>query len=407
MSSFILPFYCRIFASGLLLSFQKQITTTTTNVAPSAFMIFEYISKIASSLALSSLNTLPSGDASDAAKRIMLDGARKHDFHLLLLMTFLVVVGVVFEGPEIAHDVKAAWLRCRGKKIRNREAAPWITLAAAFGWLVIVIGVAGEGYWESAVSNDDGKIQAFDEAKLADATIKSNSAVADAVTLANSFGGLHKFVEAEERKIDQDLAGFKTYANDENQRTAALLTDLNRDRKELDKARAEAVAADQEAQRALAADNARHALRNLDTSQQKRIATAMSAWKTVPPVSGSGMRQQIAAVFSTSPSFDPSRLADQIADALGPQGGAGWFISRNPVTFGVAKAAYGVVISGTSTRRSKDVESALAAALSKEGILVNVAPTPNPGCEIMKMTNEEMEVKSECSEIVVMVGDHP
>ena len=112
------------------------------------------------------MSVLSGADASESAERIKLESIRTHDFHLLLWMTALVAIGVIFEGPEISHEVRTAWLRCRGRRTRVREAVPWITLAAAFGWLLIVIGVAGEGYWDAAVSHDDQAITSFDEDKL-------------------------------------------------------------------------------------------------------------------------------------------------------------------------------------------------------------------------------------------------
>ena len=132
-------------------------------------MMNTYALNIASSLALA-LASSPLGEsAADKAKRLQLEGFRNHDFHLLLVMTALVAIGVIMEGPEIVHEARNAWLQCRGRRVRHRSIAPWITLIGALGWLFVAVGVAGEGYWEVQVSHDDEAITSFDEQKLGDA----------------------------------------------------------------------------------------------------------------------------------------------------------------------------------------------------------------------------------------------
>ena len=82
------------------------------------------------------------------------------------------------EGPEVFHD-SASVLRPT-----NEAAKPWIKLLAGIGWLFIVIGVVGEGYFEARVASADVDIQAFEHSRVGDI---GNEADAVAAKLQNAF----------------------------------------------------------------------------------------------------------------------------------------------------------------------------------------------------------------------------
>jgi hypothetical protein len=311
------------------------------------------------------------------------------------------------EGRELWYDITSIVIGWRFKRrfhcsLPEVHAPNSAKLLAVVGWIFIVVGVAGEFVADSFLSRADGYVQKFDEILLADTTAKSNSAAADAISLANRFGGLHSFVVTQEGEIDREFEDFKEYANDENKRTEELVTELNRDREKLDKSRIDAVAAANEAKQALAAVNAARKWRTLDQDQQERIAAAMSAWTHIP--GGTGVQQ--VAVFPINQLTESMSLANQIAFVLGstPKG-AGWSINRNRVNFGTEWVVLGVGILTSSNARGQAVAAALAAALNNEGIFANVLHPPRSGCEQTSVKNPDADAF--CSQISVMVGDHP
>jgi hypothetical protein len=114
----------------------------------------------------------------DAAVRSDLESLRFSYFVKLLVLTGFVFVGLGFEVGEILHDVIGYFRR---RKIdweyeatpafirEKREPSHKIKMFAAVGWLLIVIGVGGEGYFEGFVSWADSTLQTFNNILLADA----------------------------------------------------------------------------------------------------------------------------------------------------------------------------------------------------------------------------------------------
>jgi hypothetical protein len=92
-------------------------------------------------------------------------------FNWLLAATGLVVVGLVLEGPELWHDITSIVRRWHFKRrfhfsLPEEHSPDWVKLLAFVGWLLIVIGVAGEYVADSFVSKADGYVQTFDEILL-------------------------------------------------------------------------------------------------------------------------------------------------------------------------------------------------------------------------------------------------
>lgn len=209
-----------------MLNFQAHAHGVIMRTIPRIFAMTTFVLNIASSLALS-LGSSPQGEsAADNAKRLQLEGFRSHDFHLLLGMTVLVAIGVIMEGPEIIQEARNAWFQCRARRVRRRSIAPWITLIGALGWLLVAVGVAGEGYWEMQVSHDDVAITSFDEGKLGEAEITAGAANERAgkleaanISLQNEVGAARR--EADLSELDAASAR-KEAAVAENDRASAL-----------------------------------------------------------------------------------------------------------------------------------------------------------------------------------------
>lgn len=238
-----------------------------------------YILKVVSSLALSLASSRLLGESpADKARRLQLEALRSHDFHLLLVMTGLVAIGVVMEGPEIVREARNAWLQCKGNRKRHRSIAPWITLIGALGWLFVAVGVAGEGYWEARVSHDDEAITSFDEQKLGDA----EQAAAAANKLAGELGvkvdELPSFVAKKEGELTGNIAQFQLYAHSVERQTASDLKRLREDTDALNKARDDATAAAKQAETERAAAEAVIAPRYLTPQQQTEFVAKTAAF---------------------------------------------------------------------------------------------------------------------------------
>lgn len=93
-------------------------------------------------------------------------------FHCLLYSIYLVVVGLCLEGPEVVHDFRNLF---RASDL-ERKASKWIKFAATVGWLCIVLGVAGEAYFDARVSSGDTQLQAFNTSLLIEAQREGTNA---------------------------------------------------------------------------------------------------------------------------------------------------------------------------------------------------------------------------------------
>jgi hypothetical protein len=102
-------------------------------------------------------------------------------FNWLLFATALVVLGLVLEGPELWEEIRTIIRRWRfrhGLRSSSEEHGPdWVKLLAFVGWILIVLGVAGEYVADSFVSKADGFVQTFDETLLAEAERASSEAI--------------------------------------------------------------------------------------------------------------------------------------------------------------------------------------------------------------------------------------
>jgi hypothetical protein len=97
-------------------------------------------------------------------------------FNRLLISTAVVVIGLLFELPEIWHDSIRAIRDLRHSSRPTAELPSWMKLLISLGWLLIVVGVVGEFVADSFVSKADGIVQTFDETLIADAQRKTGLA---------------------------------------------------------------------------------------------------------------------------------------------------------------------------------------------------------------------------------------
>lgn len=140
--------------------------------------------------------------------------------------------------------------------------------------------------------------------------------------------------------------------------------------------------------------------RGFSKEQFRTIASQMSEWATLP---GTEIKQD-AAVFSVSNSFESASLADQIAAVLKE---AGWNINRFPVNYGKSYSISGIGILTSSNPRGIAVGEALSKSLMSERIFTFIIPEKRSGCEEQNMDAFKIRTNAWCSQISIIVGDHP
>jgi hypothetical protein len=107
------------------------------------------------------------------------------NFHRLLACTFTVGFGLLLEFPEIVHDMRE--ISGRGARELKHWLTPsidrreyprrdWVKKWAAFGWVLIVLGVMGEGYFEAQVSKYDSALSNLNDAILSEALKEATDA---------------------------------------------------------------------------------------------------------------------------------------------------------------------------------------------------------------------------------------
>jgi hypothetical protein len=106
--------------------------------------------------------------ALDELIRADLQNCRDSYFWWLIFSALVVAIGVILEGPEVIYETVGM---CRRRFIkqeseRERHTPDWITLLALLGWILVALGVAGEGIAEGYVSWADGTLQTFNDILL-------------------------------------------------------------------------------------------------------------------------------------------------------------------------------------------------------------------------------------------------
>jgi hypothetical protein len=141
--------------------------------------------------------------ALDKMMRSSLDAWSSLWFWILVGSTIAVAIGIIGEAPEVWKEVglgrkTVARIRnfwyVRVRKIdlngweklcpelitKNDFRAGWIAKAAFTGWLLVAVGVAGEGIAEYFVNDAETGIRAFDEERVAEVTKQAGDAATSA-----------------------------------------------------------------------------------------------------------------------------------------------------------------------------------------------------------------------------------
>ncbi len=122
----------------------------------------------------------------DDATRTTFQGARDLYFRWLLISTGLVFSGILLEGPEIIQETRE-WLRSifpprlvlnpsTGLPIVEHSHFAWIPAVSLMGWILVFIGVIGEGAFEGLMSKADEQLQTLNDTLLANASERAGEA---------------------------------------------------------------------------------------------------------------------------------------------------------------------------------------------------------------------------------------
>jgi|GEM_PF-5096892 len=120
----------------------------------------------------------------DLAGRKAMSDSRDRDFWRLLISTAMVSVGVLMEGPELVIEIiELARRKSRERKnllvpsLYRKEPRKheWLKILGTIGWLLILVGVGGEGIYEGLIGPKDSAIKVFDDALVTAALNKAEA----------------------------------------------------------------------------------------------------------------------------------------------------------------------------------------------------------------------------------------
>lgn len=141
----------------------------------------------------------------DEAIQLDFQAARDDAFFWLLIASSAVALGVILEGPEIVHESTRAIRRLLFGAFKEKETASWIVLTGLLGWILVVIGVAGEGIAEGFVSRADARLESLNnstflaqQTEIARASDRAVSALSLAEDISNRADRLAVLLEREE-----------------------------------------------------------------------------------------------------------------------------------------------------------------------------------------------------------------
>jgi len=180
----------------------------------------------------------------EAATRGSFQETRDRFFWWLAVSTIIVVVGVIIE--EFEYVISWRWIR-RLLPLKVLLPVHWIETFARriskLGWLLIILGVAGEGAFEGLVSKADGWLQDFNNTISAsqEAEIKQLGDVAararldaeaakaasnEASAAARRANGLALSARQEADSFEKDIASAKQQSADATSKAAAAESHL-------------------------------------------------------------------------------------------------------------------------------------------------------------------------------------
>ena len=144
----------------------------------------------------------------DDLVRIDFQGARDSYFLWLLISSGAVAAGVILEGPEVIHESARV---LRNLLDHNERRTPrWIVLVGLLGWILVAVGVAGEGIAEAVVSKTDSQLEFLNRTLLTEeqnrvalANERAESAITQAGDVASQATALRALLKEEQQIIEK------------------------------------------------------------------------------------------------------------------------------------------------------------------------------------------------------------
>lgn len=134
-------------------------------------------------------------------------GPRDYWFSWLARFTTMVAVGLVFELPELAYELRVIareWIPYLRYRIITRPHREHIAKVIAFiGWILIVAGVAGERVAEVKVKDFDARIQQCSDVKVTKAVLDAGDAATSAKTARGEADALQIKAGALNKQLDR------------------------------------------------------------------------------------------------------------------------------------------------------------------------------------------------------------
>lgn len=277
----------------------------------------------------------------------------------LFLTTFLVVIGLIGEYRD------GDWWK---RKIHIFE-------------ILVVLGVAGEMVTETGAFWYSLRLQSIEESAITAAQKTANDSLLSAGKLGVTVDNFQGFVVQKEHEADTQFDKLKLYVAAENEKDAAVIAELDKDKDTLDKARDDAVASEVSAKKVLADMTSEleaqrqvrermlaiMAPRDLSNAQIANVATAVAKF--------SGQSWTVTTYWDAK---EPLALANKIAAALIA---AKWHYDDEGTKGMMLGGIEGVqvYVHPEASSNAKSAADALVAALNAEGISAVLRQQNNPG----------------------------
>jgi hypothetical protein len=174
-------------------------------ITPHAIQQIDPISSALSSLSASSFSSLIA--SLDEIVRKDLEAFRAELFWCLVAATMAVVVGVILEEAQ-EWTPTGKW----ALRLDPITEYRWAKKLVKLGWILIVVGVAGEGIFEVLVTRADGILGTFDNILLTEARREASDAVLGAATANIQVAGARQRtaqLEKEAAQLRKDAEGLK------------------------------------------------------------------------------------------------------------------------------------------------------------------------------------------------------
>lgn len=140
--------------------------------------------------------------AVDTARQLLIAKSDRW-FFWLVVSSIVVGVGVCLEWPEADTDVKRWHRRWKGLAVPPENEKSLARPASYLGLLLVILGVAGEGLFESLSSHAETALRAHDEQVLADTLSTASIAELDAASARQTTAQLNRETQALRDRADE------------------------------------------------------------------------------------------------------------------------------------------------------------------------------------------------------------